>query len=85
MSIDGDHVYAHGTDVNLIKGCLADDGLDLLAVSGSHSVVVLSYVRAFIYSQYSISEARPLAILSLLSILVLLLLPLPGPHRPLLH
>lgn len=43
MALDGDHVYAHGSEVLCVKGCVADDGLDLIAVSGLHSVVVLSY------------------------------------------
>jgi hypothetical protein len=46
MALDGEHVYAHGSEVHVVKTCLADDGPDLIALGGAHSVVVLSYVRS---------------------------------------
>lgn len=45
MALEGDRVHSHGSDVFVVKGCLVDDGLDLIAVSGSHTVQVISYVR----------------------------------------
>ena len=33
--------HAHGSDIHVVRACHHDDGVDLLAVGGNHSVQVL--------------------------------------------
>ena len=48
--------YSHGTEIYVIRACYEEDGVDLLAVGGAHTVEILVVVSRRVSCTRSYTE-----------------------------